>query len=163
MISNIISGAIGGVITLIVVGAYNTITDEADERKHVELVNAEINSSYNSLCLYFGTQDHYEHFDPYRLFQNMTETMEKIVEQDLLNIERDKKHALLAIALHAKNNLDVDLFRKTHDRSDEIGDSLFSGFSRFEKIYFDLLRDLDWLELPTRECRDYHDFFFNTR
>ena len=164
MMSNVVSGAIGGVLTLVIVGACNGIRDETVEREHMKLVNMEISRSYNELCVYFGTRDHYSDFDPDTLVDRTVTTMKEMVERDLVKLERDAKRELLAIVYAAKNDLaGDDLFRKTYDRSDENGKSLFSGFHRYESIYFDPLRHLVWLQLPAQGCADHRDLFFNSR
>ena len=163
IVQNVISAVIGGLLIVAIISSYNWYSDRTIETDQVTGLSSYISNTYMDLCLYFGTQDHYKNFDPHTFVRSHITAMERILEPEFTKINSEKIQHLLIILTQSGNLIDNDIFVRADEQSDQIGDWLFSGMNHFEEIYFDNLRDLNWLQLPARECGDIKDFFLNSR
>ena len=163
LMRNILSAVIGGVVVIVIGGLYSFIEDKVAKTDQVTKLNGEINASYSQLCLYFGTQDHYQTFDPFTFLKNHLSLVEQKLERVYGRIDVQKRSRLLDIVSHATNTLDNDIFLRADEEQGQVGKSLFSGIKYLDEIYFDNLRAVTWLRLPSEGCNDIRDFFLNSR
>ena len=163
ILQNVASAVMGGLLTVIIMNSYNWYSNRNIETEQEQRLNAYISSTYEDLCLYLGVQDHFENFDPNTFVRNHIKAMKAILEPDITNIKPGQLQSLLVILSNSEDLIDNDIFLRADQQPDGIGDGLFSEINHFDEIYFDQLRNLNWLKLPASKCADVKDFFLNSR